>query len=480
MIKFEYNSKKNKVVIVSEDVDFFDELRAHFSVKNEGAHFARRAGARFVADRKYVITPSGVMMAGLYDEVKKYLITKQVTNVTYSPEFDRYANSGFDFQPYDAFNKPYELYYYQKDLLKTAISNGRGVCILGTGGGKTLVCASLVQSYYDNAVDKRSFKALIIVPTIDLVDQTYKDFTEYGVNFSFTKWKGGTDANAGASVVICNAAILCSRIKHESSEWVKFVDLLIVDEVHGLSNANKITEIVSGIVTTCKYGFTGTLPEDQLTKWNIIGAIGPVLYEKSSAELRVEGYLTNASVRRLEIAYKTSPNSDKANAYYDELDFIYHNEYRNGVIKKICDGYKKNILLLVNHIDHGIELHRVLSQLDRPVYFIRGTTEVEERQRVISEMEASEGVICIAISKIFSTGINVKNLHMLIFASGGKSFIRTVQTIGRGLRKHISKIMFNIIDICDQLHYGSEHGSRRATIYDKEKIKHTCISLVER
>lgn len=479
MIRFEYKPKLNKVQLVCDDLDVLGEIREHFSVKNEGAHFARRAGARFVADRKYAITPTGLMMAGLYDEVKKYIITKQITGVEYCPEFERYANSGHDFEPFDTFNDPYALYYYQRDLLNSAIQNGRGVCILGTGGGKTLICSSLVQSYYDNAVDKRSFKALIIVPTTDLVDQTFNDFTEYGVSFKFCRWRGGMEPDPSANVVIANAAIINSRFEHENYRWIRFVDLLLVDEVHGLSDGNKITKVVSKIVTTCKYGFTGTLPEDQLTKWNIIGAIGPVLYEKSSAELRGEGYLTNASVRQLEITYLTGPAKGTADPYASELDFIYHNKYRNSIIKKICKGYKKNILILVNHIAHGEELERILSTLDRPVYFIRGTTDMDERKRIIAEMESQEGVVGIAISKIFSTGINVKNLHMLIFASGGKSFIRTVQAIGRGLRKHISKHKFEIVDFCDVLHYGGEHGAKRIAIYEKEGIAHKSIELRE-
>lgn len=479
MIEFEYKPKTNKVVLRSGCSDVFDDIREHFSVVNEGAHFARRAGARFVSSRKYAITPSGQMMAGMYDEVKKYLITKQITKVSYSAEFEEYLNVGFKYSPYDDFTPPYKLRYYQKDLLTAAISNGRGVCILGTGGGKTLICASLVQSYYNNATDRGSFKCLIIVPTIDLVNQTFNDFTEYGVDFTYTKWKGGTDPDPGASVVIANASILTRRHKLESSRWMKFVDLLVVDEVHGLADANKITNIVSGIHTTHKYGFTGTLPEDQMAKWNIIGAIGPVLYEKSSSELRVEGYLTNATVRCLEVSYKTSIIGGKANPYYDELDFLYHNPYRNNLIKSICKKYNKNILILVNHIDHGVELLRVLSALDRPVYFIRGDVEVSERERIIQEMEASEGVICISISKIFSTGINVKNLHMLIFASGGKSFIRTVQAIGRGLRRHTSKQMFNIIDFCDKLSYGTKHATKRREIYNKEKIPYKTVHVEE-
>ena len=95
-------------------------------------------------------------------------------------------------------------------------------------------------------------------------------------------------------------------------------------------------------------------------------------------------------------------------------------------------------------------------------------------------MEKDSNVVCIAISAIFSTGINIKNLHNIVFAAGGKSFIRTVQSIGRGLRKHSSKNKLIIFDLCDRLRYGIRHCEKRKDIYDTEKIKYTETNIVEK
>jgi len=479
MIHFDYNESTRKIQVTSEDLDLFEELRTYFSVKNEGADFARRklpkSRARFVSDRLYMIKPTGYCLAGLYDEIRQWCIARQITGITFSDSFQKYVDDGFDYEIYNNYQE-YKLRDYQQTFLERAIKFGRGVCVTGTGGGKTLMCASLIDSYYQ-ACDKETFKCIVVVPNIGLVTQTYNDFNDYGVTFTTTRWTGKQKPDFDVNVIIVNSAILLRRFKEHG--WIKDVDLVLVDEVHGLTNGNKITDTVSKIKTTHKYGFTGTLPENDHFRWNVIGAIGPVIFEKSSQELRDEGYLTNAQVRRIEISYKTPIPVQSTNDYYDELDYIYSNEYRNNVIKNLCDKYEKNILILVNHIRHGEKLLEVLSQLDRPVFFIQGNVDVEDRIKVIELIEQTEGVICIAISKIFSTGINIKNLHMLIFGSGGKSFIRTVQSIGRGLRLHPSKTMFNIIDICDQLYYGAEHAGKRLQFYDKEKIRHKTVTLEE-
>ena len=114
------------------------------------------------------------------------------------------------------------------------------------------------------------------------------------------------------------------------------------------------------------------------------------------------------------------------------------------------------------------------------MYFIRGEVEVEERARVIKEMEDNNNVVCIAISAIFSTGVNIRNLHMIIFASGGKSFIRTIQSIGRGLRLNPNKEKLIIIDLADNIKYSSSHAIRRQEIYTQEKIQYKIGELVEK
>ena len=140
-----------------------------------------------------------------------------------------------------------------------------------------------------------------------------------------------------------------------------------------------------------------------------------------------------------------------------------------------------NILILVNHIAHGEAVFKHLEDNlpDRKVYFIRGEVEIEERARVIREMEENNNVVCVAISAIFSTGVNIKNLHMIVFAAGGKSFIRTIQSIGRGLRLNKNKEKLVIIDIADQLKYSKSHAERRMEIYTQEKIQFKAGNIVE-
>ena len=124
---------------------------------------------------------------------------------------------------------------------------------------------------------------------------------------------------------------------------------------------------------------------------------------------------------------------------------------------------QNNCLILVDYISHGEELYNSLTSAckNKQVYFIRGEVPVEERDEVKSLMESTKDVVCIAISKIFSTGINIKNLHYIMFASGGKAKIKIIQSIGRGLRKHKDKQDVIIIDIADKLHYGYQHLCKR-------------------
>jgi superfamily II DNA or RNA helicase len=301
----------------------------------------------------------------------------------------------------------------------------------------------------------------------------------YGTTFKLTKWTGKTKPDLTANIIICNIGIVQSRFN--DNDWLKYVDLLIVDECHKIKASNKISKIVSKIATHNKYGFTGTLPENNLDRWSIIGKFGPVIYEKSSYELRLEDYLANVNVKVLNLEYNTLPRYLSDNAYVEELDFIYESDFRNLFLAKLCGKLDNNTLILVNHIKHGELLKVYLDTItSKQVYFIRGEVEVEERDKIKKIMEKDSNVVCVAISAIFSTGINIKNLHNIIFASGGKSFIRTVQSIGRGLRKHSSKNKLIIFDICDRLRYGIRHCEKRKEIYIKEKIKYTESKIVEK
>ena len=147
----------------------------------------------------------------------------------------------------------------------------------------------------------------------------------------------------------------------------------------------------------------------------------------------------------------------------------------------MCSKFNNNSLILVNHLAHGDALYdKLLECTDKQVFFVKGEVEVETRDEIKKIMETNNNVICIAMSSIFSTGINIKNIHMIMFASGGKSFIRTIQSIGRGLRLNENKNKLVIIDLADHLKYGERHSFKRKEIYGQEKINYKITEIVEK
>lgn len=478
MINFEYFPNRDQCRLTTSDPNIFQQIREHFSVKNTNAFFMKRSGIRFVKDRIYAITPTGLFDTGMFYEIYRYILLNYKIEIKFDDKIKNAIKPSFanDATPYD--NLKLKLRDYQHETVDKALKFGRGIIKVGTGGGKTLTIASLISTYYNLNKD---MKVLLIVPDLTLVDQTYKDFISYGVPFKPTRWTGSIEPDITANVLIANIGILQSRF--EEFDWLTNVDMVVVDECHKLKKGNKVCKLISKIKTTHKFGLTGTLPDNKIDEWNIIGILGTVFYEKSSFDLRTENYLTNAEIKVLNIKYKTKVSYiPGVNKFRTELDFIYNNKFRNDVISAVCKKCNNNVLILVNHIAHGDNLYKFLTSelTDRKVYFIRGEVEVEERARVIAEMEKNNNVVCIAISAIFSTGVNVKNLHMVVFASGGKSFIRTIQSIGRGLRLNPNKEKLVIVDIADLLQYSSEHATRRQQIYTEEKIQYKIGELVEK
>jgi len=466
LIEISYNKKQNKLQI-NGDRDIFEDIREHFSVKDPNASLIRRRN-KFARTRKYHITPLGKCEMGLlYDIIKFCIDNHGKDSVAIDKSLDFYTKTRNIEEIYSKFT--HSLRDYQDEVVKLALKHQNGVYIMGTGAGKTLTTAALIENEFRLSNNTETFKCLVVVPDLGLVSQTYNEFIEEGITFNISKWTGKNDFDTNANVIICNAGVLHSRF--EDNPWILYVDMVVVDECHKIKHNNKVSSIISKIKTTKKYGFTGTLPEDQFEKWSIIGKLGPIRYEKTSSELRNENYLVNAEVKMLSIKYNQKVPVKTGNKYRDELDFIYHNSLRNNLIKTLSNKLQNNTLILVNHIEHGEVLYNELYfNNDKQVFFIRGSVDVEERERVKKIMEENDNVVCIAISAIFSTGINIKNLHNIMITAGGKAFIRLVQSVGRGLRLHENKTKLNIFDFADELHYSRQHYTKREEIYTKEKI----------
>jgi superfamily II DNA or RNA helicase len=477
-ITLDYDSTRKKGIIVS---DYLPNIREHFSVEDKQQVFKRRYAIGYRPQtRLYAITPQGRFEPRLIFSILEFL---QNQDIQFNIELtDKFKDIIFIPELKENLTKlNLELRDYQEESVKLALKNKSGVIILPTSAGKTLVIATLVKSIQD----QHDFKALILVPDIQLVAQTYSDFIDYGIPESeITKWTGSTEPDKNAKIVISNAQILLSE--KQDLSLLKDIKLLVIDEVHKLKYGNKINKVVEQIPALFRYGFTGTLPDYKIDQWNIFGKIGRVIYFKESIDLRDQNYISQVHVAALKLTYKnppqfTTPSMHNPTAgYEEEITWLQTNPYRNAIIIKLVNKSDKNTLIMVDRIAHGEELLRVLQEsTNKQVHFVHGAVEIEEREMIRKLMEEHDNVACIAISKIFSTGINIKNLHNIIFAAIGKARIKIIQSIGRSLRKHSSKKLATIFDIWDNLRYGNKHMVERLALYDREQIPYSVTELTE-
>jgi len=474
VVNFQYDPKRKEVKIVS---DYLPAIKEHFSVKNVAARFNRYQ--RFLPQRVYAITGAGYCGIGLVSEIISFLKSQTIPfDIQVNEEYKDAIKRTHILTPgtQKSLESEFKLRDYQETAVGKALEHGHGIVELATGGGKTLIIANLVYAALHEI--KLTEKILIIVPDLGLVAQTYKDFESYKFPIEIvSKWTGTTELDPNARVIIANMGILQS--KSSDLSWFNKVGLLIVDECHKLRRGNKVCKLIDKIPTLRRVGFTGTLPESEIDKWNINNIIGPVIFKKTTTELREAAggeYIANAQCIAIHIEYSRKPDYTAVSAsqrYLTELEFIHNSNYRNTVLSKIVANLANNCLILVDHIAHGEKMFRDFNAniKNKQIFFIQGSVELEDRRYVQDLMEKDNNIVCIAISKIFSTGISIKNIHYIIFAAGGKSKIKTLQSIGRGLRVHENKDILTIIDIVDKLVYGGKHYVKRKEFYDLENIK---------
>jgi superfamily II DNA or RNA helicase len=271
-----------------------------------------------------------------------------------------------------------------------------------------------------------------------------------------------------------------------------FANSLLVSNCHNLRKGNEINKVLKFITSPYKFGFTGTMPTSMIDQWNIIGKLGPINFEQKTQTLKSQDYISNFKITVIKIKHSMMPNfvdySSPSATYENELTYLINNSRRNEIICKLAQKLNQNTIIMVDRIDHGEQIKRKLLSLEvtedpsmskssynpmRPIYFIQGSTDVEERERIRELMKDRSDVIIIAVSKIFSTGINIPNLHNIIFASAGKAKIKIMQSIGRALRLHPTKKLANIFDVADNTKYGKIHLIERKKLYDLEKYDYT-------
>lgn len=348
---------------------------------------------------------------------------------------------------------------YQMDAFVHAVRKSRSLLLSPTASGKSFIIY-LLTLYYN-------LPTLIVVPTTTLVHQMASDFVEYGMDpDSIHKIYGGQEKeNVTAQIVITT----WQSVYKLKPSWFSRYGVVIGDEAH-LFKAKSLTDILTKMVNTkYRFGFTGTLDGTQTHKLVLEGLFGSVFKVTTTKELIDKKQLSAFNIKCIVLQYdEVTRKMMKSSTYQDEMDFIVRNDKRNRFLKNLTLSLEGNTLLLFQYVEkHGKVLFNLMKDEREHVFFVHGGVEGEDRNEIRKIVESQNNAIIIASYGTFSTGINIKNLHNVIFASPSKSRIRNLQSIGRGLRLGDNKSSATLFDIADDLVW-------------KSKKNHTILHLVER
>ena len=362
---------------------------------------------------------------------------------------------------------------YQYRAVHEALRTNRKLLLSPTGSGKSLMIYSIVRYYTATAK-----KILIIVPTTSLVEQMVNDFISYGWNAEdfIHKIYGGKDKNTDKNIIIST----WQSIYKFPKRYFDDIDCVIGDEAH-LFKSKSLTGIMTKLHNAkYRFGFTGTLDGSKTHKWVLEGLFGSCDQVTKTDDLIKSGYLSKFRIKVL--LCKHPPQHFET--YHDEIDYLVEHRGRNNLIKNLVRDLDGNTLVLFNYIEkHGEPLYDLINsnvKENRKVFFVHGGTEVEDREEVRLITEQENDAIIVASYGTFSTGINIKRLHNIIFASPSKSRIRNLQSIGRVLRRGEGKDIATLYDIADDIggqNYTIKHLNERVNIYNEENFKYEVIKI---
>ena len=366
----------------------------------------------------------------------------------------------------------------------------RAILLSPTGSGKSLIIYAIARYWLARLTDGLSYprkgRVLVIVPTTSLVEQMHSDFLKYG-------WDEGAMHRiySGKDKVIENAACVITTwqsVYKLPKQWFEQFGAVFGDECHGFKSKSLMNIMNKCTEAEYRFGTTGTLDGSQTHELVLQGLFGKTYKVTTTRELQDNDTLAKLSIRRLVLDYGQEIRKDFGKqAYQDEIDFIVGHEKRNKFIRNLAVDLKGNTLVLFNYVDkHGKPLFNLIrdkADENRKVFFVSGGTDVSDREAIRGIVEKQNDAIVVASLGTFSTGINIKELHNIIFASPSKSQIRVLQSIGRGLRKSSDGRKTWLYDISDDLSWKSRknfsllHSWERLKIYQKEEFEYNTVEV---
>ena len=354
-------------------------------------------------------------------------------------------------------NLPFSPRDYQMEAFRTAVQYGRQLLLSPTASGKSLIIYLLAR-YYNK-------KTIIIVPTTSLVEQMAKDFIDYGYDEEICKIYSGQPVFDSAITITT-----WQSFAKAPKEVMQSFDVVVGDEAH-LFKAQTLKGILEKMKTTAiRIGTTGTLDGSECHRLQLEGMFGPVKKVITSSQLMEEGTIAQISIQCVILRH----TKQKKMTYQEEMDYLCSSEERNKFITNLVSSLKGNTLVLFQYVEkHGEVLYPMLDGRVKDLHYVFGGTDTEDREKVRELVEKSNDSVILASYGTFSTGINIKRIDNVVFASPSKSKIRNLQSIGRGLRKTDGKDSMRLFDIADDLqcdNFTLSHLKERINTYNEENF----------
>ena len=476
-------SKKNEVYLhIQADPHVYYELADQFTFDVPGAKFMPQYRSKYWDGKiRLFNVQTGEIYVGLLDKIRHFCESHE-----YSYEFLNNPYYGLPFEVNEMISQEgvkdyitsiskYAPRDYQVEGVYDALRHNRRLLISPTASGKSLMIYSLVRYYVERAQN-----ILIVVPTTSLVEQMYKDFADYGwdVGSFCHKIYAGRERETDSQVIITTWQSIYKLPRKYFSRF----NVVVGDEAHQFKSKSLISIMSKLSDAKFRYGFTGTLDGTQTHKWVLEGLFGPAYKIIRTEELMKKGHVAKLDINVLLL--KHSPH--KFENFEEEVQYIINHERRNKFIRNLALDLKGNTLVLFQRVEgHGQPLYDLINSSieDRHVFFVHGGVATEDREKVREITEQENNAIIVASYGTFSTGINIKNLHNVIFASPSKSRIRNLQSIGRVLRKGNNKTKATLYDIADDISYKSRknytlnHLIERIKVYNEENFNYDIVNI---
>ena len=474
--------KVNEVYLkIEAEADIRRELGEYFTFEVPGYKFMPQYRNR-VWDGKIRLFSyaTGKIYAGLYPYIQNWCKENDVHIVDGTKIKETKVDDSKLDNLIKALKLPHEVRDYQREAFRYSVEKNRCLLVSPTASGKSLIIYLMLIFNLLRLKDTKQDKILIIVPTTSLVEQLFKDFKDYGYNSERNVHRiyQGHEKETTKRVVIST----WQSVYNLPKKWFSNFGMIIGDEAH-LFKSVSLTKLMTKLEKT-KYrvGLTGTLDGSKTHKLVLEGLFGAVNKVVSTSELIEREQLAELKIMCLILQHdQTARHFLKDKTYQEEMDYLVSNEKRNKYIRNLATSLNGNTLCLFQYVEkHGKNLYETIRDraTDKQVFYVYGGVDAEQREKIREITEKSDNAIIVASYGTFSTGINIRNLHNIIFASPSKSRIRNLQSIGRGLRLKDNNSAATLYDIADDISYNGkenytlQHFKERINIYNGEDFNY--------